>query len=222
MKVANIIVFDIETGGFLTDDHKYGIAEIAMVAIDTETLKEIGRYEALIKPYKTHSGELTQYTDGAFAVNGLSMEKLETGKDALVVAKEIVKFANDVKVGGRNGQAVLAGHNIDGFDLPYLGQFFELMKIDASKNFSKNSIDTLLWSRLVWTKDGSILDHKLGTVCSAAGIELIDAHRAMVDVEATAELVKLFIGNMRGGGTSTEKKEELVSSGRKYRETFKF
>jgi oligoribonuclease (3'-5' exoribonuclease) len=41
MQVANIIVWDLETGGLSAD--KYALAEIAMIAYDSETLEEVDR-----------------------------------------------------------------------------------------------------------------------------------------------------------------------------------
>jgi len=221
MKVANIIVFDLESGGFLTKEHTHGLCEIAMIAIDANTLEELGRYEAIIAPYKTFSGELTTYTEGALAINGLTMAKIEAGKDPKLVAREIVAFAKEHKIGGRNGAPLLAGHNIRGFDLPYLTQFMEIHAKDLYKSFSRDYIDTLMFTRLMWAEDGSILNHKLGTACSKAGVELEDAHRAMADTEANAELLKVFLKNMRGSGGPMQS-DELVTDDRKYREKFTF
>jgi len=208
MKVANIVIFDIETGGFLTKGHENGVCEIAMIGINADTLEEIGRYEAIIAPYKTYSEEITTYTDGALQVNGLTRSQIEGGEQAKNVIKEMVAFAKSMKIGGRNGKPILAGHNIDSFDIPYLNQFFELHKKEFQSEYSPFTLDTMWWTRMKWAKDGSIANHKLGTACESANIPLVDAHRAMADVESNTELVRHFITSMRGDGSATVKKKE--------------
>lgn len=209
MATANIIVFDLETGGFLTKDHTYGIAEIGAIAINSETGEELGRYEAIIAPYKTFDGSMTQYTEQALNINGLTMNQINNGKDARVVAKEFIAFANAMKVKGRVGLPILAGHNINDFDIPYLEQFFELLSIDASKNFSSSTFDSLMWSRLKFM--GSLTSNGLSDSCNACGIELVDAHRAMADVEANVQLVKHYLDLLRGiGGSGQIQSQSIV------------
>lgn len=203
-----IVTFDIESGGLLTEDHTYGICEIAFVAIDSDTLKEVGRYEAIIAPYKTYSGELTQYTEAAFRVHGIPMSKIEAGKPAKEVVAEIIKFLKSVKGKGRFGRPILAGHNIEDFDIPFVNQFFELHKKDLSKVVNTSfTIDTVWLTRLIYQGELKLKDNSLGSACDANQIELIDGHRAIVDVESNVELIKAYLQRLRGvgleGGLST-------------------
>jgi DNA polymerase III alpha subunit (gram-positive type) len=64
------------------------------------------------------------------------------------------------------------------------------------------------------------LNHKLGTACETAGVPLIDAHRAMNDVEANTELVRFFLRLLRGDGRSGEAVMATVKE--RARATFKF
>jgi len=203
-KIPNYVVFDIETGGLFTKEHKYGICEIAAIAIHGETLEELGRFDKIIAPYKTYSGELTEYTPGAFEVHKIPTSTIEEGEDAKKTMREFVKFLNNYKSGGA---PILVGHNILSFDIPYLAQLFDLMKIDPSKSTNKTVFDSLVWARSAWCQ-GELPNHKLGTCCQHIGYDIVDAHRAMADVEGNAELLKFFIKNLRGAGSITKEKVE--------------
>lgn len=218
MKVANLIVWDLETGGL---DYKVNpIVEIAMIAIDSVTLEEIGRYEAIIAPYNLENNVPAIYDQRALAYNGMTMEKINKGKEAKQVANEIIDFCKSVtkpiKFGA--GLPIAVGHNIVSFDIPFLTYFLKLFKKEYSTIFQPMSIDTLLWSRMKWSEDDSIQNHKLETACSEVGIELIDGHRAMNDVEANAKLVVNFLNNLRSTSSTTE---EVVVT-KRYRDTFNF
>lgn len=207
MKVADIVTFDLETGGLKKEDA--GLAEIAMIVFDSDTLKEIDRYEAIIAPYEQPSGQMSTYHPKALEVNGLTMKQINAGKDAKTVAKEIKEFCKKhaKKLRGGNGKLIPGGHNIVKFDLPWLEYFLELNKVKMDDCFNNLVIDTLLWTRLIWAKDGSIADHKLGTACQQVGVQLIDAHRAMNDVEGNADLIRNILRRMRQEGSVVEKKK---------------
>ena len=62
----NIIVFDLETGGF--SPVKNPLIEFAAIAIDNN-LKEIGRCEWVVLPYNDEK----EYSQGVFKANGFTM-----------------------------------------------------------------------------------------------------------------------------------------------------
>ena len=68
---------------------------------------------------------------------------------------------------------------------------------------------------------GKLPDNTLANACKANGIELIDAHRAMADVEANAELVKSYLRSLRGSGSAVNEDVPLSGSGR-IRSKFQF
>jgi len=217
LEVANLIVFDLETGGFKPEEH--GLCEIAAIIIDSTTLEEIDRYEAIIAPYKQPSGNMSSYTQGALDVNGLTLSQIHAGKEAKDVAAEFSKLCKDhaKKLTGGQGKVIPVGHNIQTFDIPYLEFFLSIFKIKLTDLFSKTHIDTMWWGRYRWTESGCIVDHKLSTCCEAAGIPLIDGHRAMIDVESNADLLRYFIRNMRSESDTTQ-----VTSKKRQRAEFKF
>ena len=59
--------------------------------------------------------------------------------------------------------------------------------------------------------------HKLGHICSLVGINLVDAHKAMNDVIATADLFKHFTNKLRskkGGNSTNDDKTQIQSKNR--------
>ena len=60
MKKANYIIFDCETGGL--DPIKNPITQIALLTIDSESLKELNRWETYVKPYDDLVIEIPRYT----------------------------------------------------------------------------------------------------------------------------------------------------------------
>ena len=197
MKIGNIIVYDIETGGFSRE--KNGLAEIAMIAIDIVTLEEVDRYEAVIAPYDNLEGIRVTYTSEALKVNGLTMKQIENGKPGKEVVAEMMAFAKKHKRASK--KPMLCGHNIEKFDNPWIDYFFLCFKKDASKHFENWCIDTMWWSALKWPLSGEgeeVLKPNLGTYGKEVGIKLSIAHSAMHDTEANAKLAVTFLKALRG------------------------
>ena len=214
-KFNNIIVYDLETGGFVAGEH--GVCEIAMIGINIETLEEIGRYEAIIQQYNNQDGDPMKYTQKAFQVNGLSFNKLEQlGKPAKQVAEEVCSFAKTITSG--KYKPILAGHNIKNFDNPHLADFLDCNKQNPLKFFDGDSIDTYDWARMAWGADKDMPHLKLGDCCKRFGIELTNAHSAMPDTEANAKLLIQFLKLMKGESAPTSGDKEIE----RFRKTFNF
>ena len=209
-KTLNYIVYDLETGGFSKEKH--AITEIAMIAINGRTLEEIGRYESFIRPYASLG-----YDQQALNVTGITMEMINSGKDAKVVAKEVSDFIKDTGT-GMNKKPILCGHNIKKFDNPFLSDFLKFHKKDLWKLINTEIMDTMWWSRMKTPfDDDEFGKHNLPDACSRQGIEVIDAHRAMNDTAANASLVIAYLKSLRGAGESVDRVEK-----HNYRDTFKF
>lgn len=226
--MQNFIVFDLETGGL--SESKNPVCEIAMLAIDGETLEERGRYEAIIAPYD----ESLIYDPKALQVNGLTMKKINGGKQAKDVIKDIVEFAKEHRV--KSKKPILVGHNIgntyinvnklgkkmrgfindgeaskaakhlmssmkvEGFDIKFLSKFLMTFNKDILSSFEAWNIDTLQMARTLWFNESDVANYKLGTCCEKVGIRLSNAHSAMPDTEANAHLFVHFVKKMRGSG----------------------
>lgn len=207
----NILVFDLETGGFKEGIH--GVCEVALILVDFLTLKEIDRYEAIIQPYSDREGKEMEYTSGAFNANGLSMRKIQNGKPAKEVAEDIREFANRGK--NKTMKPVLCGHNIDEFDIPHLSHFLDCFKIKIEDLFtSKETIDTLKWAKWKWKHDPTMPKFNLGACCKKLGIRLVDAHSAMPDTEANMQLIVSMLQSLRGESQVEESLFEQKESSR--------
>jgi DNA polymerase-3 subunit alpha (Gram-positive type) len=193
-----IVVFDLETGGLNIDKH--AISEIAMVSVDFETLEIVDTYDALIKPYGM------EYSEEAIALTGLSPDRLEKeGKDVKVVVDEIMSFMLDQKVD--SVKPLLAGHNLIDFDVPRLEKLMKTSKVALSKFVNTSEYeDTLTLSRKVFVNEEK---YNLANACYAAGITFKDAHRAMPDTKATAELLIECYKRMRGKVSETKEKRDF-------------
>lgn len=214
----HVVVFDLETGGF--SPTKNPLIEFAAIVVDN-TLKEVARKEWVILPY---NDEL-EYTSGALQANGFTMGEInKRGIESSVVSKEIFEFLKSLKREKKIGvtftpdsKPILCGHNIDKFDIPFLKEFLKQHKYDLDKVVStKETIDTLKDARKYFGyKDFPYSNHQLGTCCKHIGFPIVDAHRAMNDVEGNLKLYRHFIESVRGTGTFEVKKQ--VS----FRDTFK-
>jgi len=203
----NYIVFDFETGGL--DSKKHAITEVAMLAIDGESLEEIDRYSSFIQPY---SG--LEYSQEALDITGITMDMINTGKTAKQVANDMVKFFKATGIGRK--KPILCGHNIIAFDIPFMEVLFTENKKDLYKSINEHEfLDTMWMSRHIWTDPS--MKHNLTVSCEREGVEIIDAHRAINDVAANTELLKSYLKRMRGAGEISTNKDQ-----HNYREDFNF
>lgn len=201
---ANFVVFDLETGGL--SHEKNPVLEVAMFVLDSN-LEYGDEYDSLIKPY----GDLA-IQQQALDANGIDLSIVEKiGKDVDVAVNDIIKFLQKQKSGKE--KPILVGHNIDKFDIPFLDAMFTFCKKDLSKYVNDNfTIDTMWWSRICWQESPN---YKLGTCIQNAGIELVNAHRAVADTKATRELLKKFLKGLRGEGVAMVEEKRT-------RESFQF
>lgn len=203
MKFENyFITFDIETGGLKAE--KNAVTEVAMIATN-HLLEDVSEYESLIKPYGDYTIE-----EQALKATGMSLELIKTGKEVEEVVGEIAKYLTKHKV-GRN-KPILCGHNIAKFDIPFMIEMFRYCKRDFLSLINEDFyIDTMWWGRIMWNES---VNYKLSTCCDNAGVELVDAHRAMSDTRSNKDLVKYFLSNLRTEGSKNNQK--------RFRETFQF
>jgi len=184
-----MVVYDLETMGLNKDKHD--ISEIAMVAIDLETLEIVGTYETLIKRYSEN-----EYSPQALETSGITEEMLKNeGKEASVVADEIEQFLKLHKVGVK---PILAGHNIIKFDNGFLEKFLAAHKIKLDKLIAGKIWDTIEECKLALPDSEN---YQLATCCKNVGIVVKDAHRAMNDAMPNAKMVIELLKRQRGGGS---------------------
>ena len=206
--IGNFAVFDIETTGLKEDKH--AMIEIAICPFDID-LKDLPIYESgIIAMYDNR-----EIVPKALEANGISMKQIEEGRNPAEVAKEIKSFLTKLKIGSK--KAVMCGHNIDKFDIPFLDNFLSFFGVDLEKLMNFNyTIDSMWRCREIWPESEN---YKLGTCCSNFGIELVNGHRALADTQANKELVKSIIKRERQ--ISSEKVSSSVSQ-KRYRTAFQF
>lgn len=155
------VVLDIETTGL---DYKQSkITEIGAVKLkDGKIVEEFETFVNPQRPIPKEIVEITNITD-------------DMVKDAPTIEEVLPKFLDFIS------DSILVAHN-SSFDIPYINHFVEEMGLKMENKV----IDTLEISREIYT---SFPNHKLGTIASELGIEVIVAHRAIDDVKTT---VKVF------------------------------
>ena len=189
---SNYIVFDCETGGL--DESKNPITQYAAVILDGKTLKEIDRWETFVKPYADLVIE-----QEALDRTMVSMSDINSGlnvKEFIATATEFWE-AHRVKTKKREmGRLVPVGHNIP-FDNRMLNWALNyLKKPNVEEWMFPNIIDTFPLAKLAFGINGEEKIN-LGASCTAAKIKLTDAHGAMNDVEATADLLRWYMRKLR-------------------------
>lgn len=211
-KFCNWISCDVETGGLLSKGKKavfdVALTEIALVAINQD-LEIVEKQSWLIKPYS----DTAEYNKNAEIASGISKEMCEKdGKDIKEVMKEVIQFLKRHKDGSR--LPVMLGHNFVAFDSAFIANFFEYCKEDFTKYIQDEPEDTIKWARICWTDSAN---YKLGTCCDNANVTLLNAHRALADAVATAELWVYFLKNLRGMGGNKQVEQEV-----RFRDGFEF
>lgn len=173
----NTAVIDIETGGFSIT--KNGVCEIAAVILSPK-FEILDTFQTYIKPYKReNSEELVSYKDDAMAVNGISMEQLEAGKE---VEHAVMNFFDFLE--GQEVQTIVAhGRHFDFPRIEYVSRRFVGSTLD---NFKKECTIDLAKSKL------NVGSYSLENLCEFLGISNEKAHSALGDALATARLYEIL------------------------------
>ena len=157
----DVVVFDIETTGL--DALTCEIIEIGAVKIKNGRIAET--FETLIKPKSHIPDEIVNLT-------GITDEMVKDAHNIKQVLPDFYKFCY--------GTTIMA-YNID-FDY----KFINIAGIKQGYNFDMRQIDAMYLARAFIP---GLKNFKLGTVCKKLGVSLENAHRAVHDATATAEVV---------------------------------
>ena len=204
---SNYIVFDCETGGL--DPKENPITQYAAIILDGKTLKEIDRFETFIKPYND-----LKIDKVALEKTMVSMSDINSGMSLKQFVKTITAWWESHRAKTKikeMGRLVPVGQNVT-FDIGFINEALHLEGAgDITDWLYPNFIDTFPLAKMTWGLTG---DEKLnlGANCERAKIRLTDAHGAMNDTEATAELLRWFMKKMRAkkGGSDSESSEARV------------
>jgi len=162
----NIVVFDFETTGLKLDGSDK-IIEIGAVKVEKGKITE--KFECMVDP------EMHIPLD-ASKIHGIYDKDVKGHHTYDQVLADFYKFTRN---------CYLSGYNIKGFDMLFLQHFGKL----SGYNFDNPLIDVYpIAQKLVV----GVKNYKLGTVAEKLGVLLDNAHRAVYDTIATAEvLIKL-------------------------------
>ena len=160
-----IVVVDFETTGL--NPRKNRIMEIGAVRIrNGQVVEEYSRFVNPQEPIPEEVVKLTGITDAMVA-------------DAGTADTEIPKLLEFI------GDAAFAAHNAK-FDSAFLREECARLGIELHMPV----LDTLEFSRRMYP---SLKSHRLGAVCKSLGISLKNAHRAVHDARATAQMLNRMI-----------------------------
>lgn len=157
----DVVVFDIETTGL--EATKCEIIEIGAVKLHKGKITET--FETLIKPNSSIPDEITELT-------GIDDKMVANAPNLRQVMPDFYKFCY--------GTTIMA-YNID-FDY----KFISIHGKKLGYIFDNKQIDVLYLARAFVV---GLKNFKLSTVCKKLGVSLENAHRAVHDAMATAEVV---------------------------------
>jgi DNA polymerase-3 subunit epsilon len=158
-------VVDVETSGF--HPPRAEILEVAVVLVDASG-RITGSWDSLIRP----EGGV-----GATHVHGISLMMVQEAPRFGEIAARLREL-----LAGR----IVVAHNLR-FDAEFL--MAELGRAGISAPEIGNGVCTLRLAQRYLPGP----THKLAACCDQAGIELVDAHKALGDATATAKLLGHFI-----------------------------
>lgn len=162
------VVFDLETTG-LDPDHDR-IVEIGAVRVDRGRITD--EYHQMVNPKIKMPAEASE-------VNHITDDMLKGAPEISAVLPAFLEFAND---------DLLVAHN-GGFDASFIDNACAQCGIEAPKKY----FDTMRLS-VYWPK---LKNRKLATFLQAAGIENEQAHHALSDARATAQLCIISMNKIK-------------------------
>jgi DNA polymerase III subunit epsilon len=157
------VVIDVETSGF--SSRRDRILQVAAVEVDRSgtILQEWATY---VRP---RFGRV-----GATHVHGLTAASLRSAPVFRVIAPDLAQ---------RLQGAVIVGHNVD-FDWDFVSRSLKRVGLPLAPSARLCTLDL---SRSL--DPDKLVRHKLGEVCARNGVELSNAHDALADARATAQVL---------------------------------
>lgn len=211
--LQTITVIDVETGGLSYTDNP--ITEIALLNFNLHNFKVNWTYKTFVKPYHDLIIDPIVYKKTM-----VTPEDVANGKTNKAVLKEICElFKKSNTCNGKpQGNTILLGHNVVGFDRLFLEMFFLLEEKDLYEFVSGEYIDTLPLVKSLWPTETKF---NLGVCCERIKYNLVGAHGAMNDVNATFYLYKHIVERMRNI-TSTNTITQTIETENEFRKSFNF
>ncbi len=166
MLAKEVVVFDIETTGL--SKYQDEIIEIGAIKLNIENMEKYKSYETFIKIDSKLPDEIIQIT-------GINDEMLADGISLTQAMQDFHAFV---------GTLPLVAHNAS-FDCGFISQAYRSLGMD----FNYQVIDTLSLAKETF----ALPNYKLPTLVKILQIPTIgEAHRALNDAHATAQLYKII------------------------------
>jgi polyribonucleotide nucleotidyltransferase len=165
---AEFVIVDVETTG--TNAEMADLVEVAAVRVKAGKVKD--RWSTFVNPGRPIFGN---------QMHGITDKDVKGAPSPAEAAKKALAFV---------GAATIVGHSV-GFDIAFL----EAALGDGTRIEKGRYLDTLTLAR-----DGypDLPSYTLGELSRFFGIQLQQAHRALPDAEATAELLVAMAGELPG------------------------
>lgn len=213
MITSNFVVQDCETGGLYPD--KNPITQYACIILEGTTLKELDRYETFVKPYAD-----LEIEQAALDKTMVTMSDIKNGisvKEFTNTTHELWKQYQSKAKWEDARRLVSVGHNIP-FDHRMLEWAFQYCKKGSIWQLLQDSfIDTMVLTKLTFGVNGNE-KITLSDAIRYAKLKITDAHGAMNDVEATADLLRWFMKKLRSkkGEAAVEKEVKERLKGKEF------
>lgn len=174
---------DIETTGFVKGRDE--IIELAVLPFD-ENYKVIGKFVTFIKP-------LRGINPAAMRVNRITETMVANAPTPLQVRSAFLDWKENIL---GDGQIELLGHNVCGFDRPFLDYFFTVEK--ANELFSHRADDTMVLARALKQAGLLSIEHcGLQDLVSYFNIVTGNNHRAYDDALAALSIWQKLVSLLR-------------------------
>lgn len=169
----NSVILDLETGGFSPASN--ALCELAFIVINPfgEKLAESQSY---IKPYyREKSDEFCSYKPDAMAVNGITMEQINSGQGVEVVLNNMLEYIREYEV------ITIIAHNGNGFDFKWLDYLlFRFASVEDMAKFNTlRKVDTVDLAK----GQLNLASYKLQALAEKFEIPYENAHTALGDCE---------------------------------------
>ena len=178
---SDFTCFDFETTGLSV--HTAEIIEIG--AVKVRNWDGIECFHTFVKPSKPITPEVTKLT-------GISNNDVE---DAPTISEVLPAFMEFIE-----GETLL-GHNIEHYDLSILKRIAAEYNLFVTNDYT----DTLSVSRAFLPE---LPSHSLEALCDFYEFENVEAHRALSDCLATAEVYRCIMCNVTGNSGRVKKKKK--------------
>ena len=173
------VVLDVETTGLNTSTDE--IIEIGAVRFENGV--EVAEFSELINPGRPLPDKIVEIT-------GITTAMLQGQRTLKEAMPDFAKFCEG---------AVLVAHNAS-FDMAFFKRAFELI----GHPFEFTTMDTLALSRNQYPNFKS---HKLGNICKMLNVNLTNAHRAVHDARATAQVLMKMLAEIKTQKNITQLRE---------------